>query len=346
MKHELQHLKRRARNRIGLVLLLTVGATAALVGYVARREPLHESTVVVRITEGGLLSERSPLTRGDLRQYIVDSALSSRNLLALIERFDLYPVHRLRGDRFALARLEDRLDVEVFRNYFVRGSEGRTTSRTARVAISFRDPDRERSFAVTRAVADLVIATETQRRRSYSADDLRIAEQAFHVAATALAERAAEVSELEVALAAATGPGDAARRGSFTVELATARSQLEAQRLLVDAVRGRLEEVALLHASEGAQLGLQYTIADEQAPPPRGARLPRLARLALVCFLILLPLCGVAVGAFDGTLQDAEDLDRLAVPVLGHVPPFRGHRVGGLDERRRRRRRQRGDAKL
>jgi hypothetical protein len=52
------------------------------------------------------------------------------------------------------------------------------------------------------------------------------------------------------------------------------------------------------------------------------------------------------VGAFDSRLHGAEDVERLGLAVVGHVPRFAGHRVGSLVERRQRSRHNRGDVKL
>ncbi len=38
-------------------------------------------------------------------------------------------------------------------------------------------------------------------------------------------------------------------------------------------------------------------------------------------------------GAFDSRLHDLDDLTRLGIPVLGHVPGFPGDHVGSLETR-------------
>ena len=55
--------------------------------------------------------------------------------------------------------------------------------------------------------------------------------------------------------------------------------------------------------------------------------------LSLVCFLFVLPLCALGVGAFDQRLHDSEDVQRLGLAVVGHVPPFAGDEVGSLKAR-------------
>ena len=72
--------------------------------------------------------------------------------------------------------------------------------------------------------------------------------------------------------------------------------------------------------------------------PPRRAHLgiskPReLITLGCIAFVFVLPLAGIAVGAFDARVRAAEDVRRLGLVVMGHVPPFDGAGVGSLDAR-------------
>jgi hypothetical protein len=39
------------------------------------------------------------------------------------------------------------------------------------------------------------------------------------------------------------------------------------------------------------------------------------------------------VGAFDTRVHDREDVERIGLPVLGHLPPFPGDHVGSLRAR-------------
>ena len=43
------------------------------------------------------------------------------------------------------------------------------------------------------------------------------------------------------------------------------------------------------------------------------------------------PRC--VLGAFDSRVHDTDDVERLGLPVLGHVPGFAGDHVGSLEAR-------------
>jgi capsular polysaccharide biosynthesis protein len=96
-------------------------------------------------------------------------------------------------------------------------------------------------------------------------------------------------------------------------------------------------------AMESSHINLVYQIVDERPPPPpeQGKEF-RLAMVGLACFLIFLPLCAVAVGAFDSRIHDPEDVQRLGLEVVGHVPRFPGFGVGSLRGRRAAERRRTG----
>jgi hypothetical protein len=102
----------------------------------------------------------------------------------------------------------------------------------------------------------------------------------------------------------------------------------------------RLElELDLQRKLQRQRLGLHFELADlsvhpDPAAPPLALRGHALR--ALLAFLVLLPLGGLVLGALDERVYDGEDLRRLQLPVLGHVPRFAGYQAGSLAGRRRR----------
>ena len=55
--------------------------------------------------------------------------------------------------------------------------------------------------------------------------------------------------------------------------------------------------------------------------------------VAFVALIIIGPVCMLVVGAFDTKVHDADDVRRLALPVVGHVPGFAGDDHGSLRRR-------------
>ena len=94
----------------------------------------------------------------------------------------------------------------------------------------------------------------------------------------------------------------------------------------------------LQRAMDARGVGLLFQVVDERPPPPppdpRAVRI-RIAMLSLVCFLFFLPLCAIGIGAFDQRLHDREDVQRLGLDVVGHMPPFSGAERGSMKQRRK-----------
>ncbi|HEY2744666.1 MAG TPA: hypothetical protein VGL86_08585 [Polyangia bacterium] len=132
-------------------------------------------------------------------------------------------------------------------------------------------------------------------------------------------------------------------RDDLTVELA--RVGWSAQRLdltlrgddadkVYDAVAhvGRLVGEARVHAHPPRRaLGLRLTLVDGGR---RDARLAGRAVVAVLAgvfgFLLALPLCAVAVGAFDPRVYDLDDVSRLGMATVGAIRRFEGDNAGAL----------------
>jgi hypothetical protein len=54
---------------------------------------------------------------------------------------------------------------------------------------------------------------------------------------------------------------------------------------------------------------------------------------AFLTLCIFLPLAGIVIGAFDARVHDLDDVGRLDLTVLGHIPEFPGDSVGALRDR-------------
>ena len=52
-----------------------------------------------------------------------------------------------------------------------------------------------------------------------------------------------------------------------------------------------------------------------------------------MCLCIFVPLCAIGFGTLDSRIHEREDVTRLGIPVVGHLPRFKGDRVGSLRDR-------------
>jgi len=336
-RRELLRLKRRARARLPTTLLSAALVTAAAVWFVAHRHPPAESRILIRVTEGQILRQDKPLTTGDLAAYLYDSAFTNQNLAKIIDKYDLYPLARARGESVAVETMKWYVDVEVYRNYFLLARAYNDPVRSVRVAVKYQNEDPELSLVVARDLAELVIQTESQRRSGESGDLAALAGTALDRASEALERRQLDLADRQRALASARKRHDDDEAAALQVEISRLGKEINVNTDAVRKARESKRRADLNFAMDQRGMGLVFQIVDERPPPPPPD--PRevaiqMAMLSLVCFLFFLPLCAVGIGAFDQRLHDREDIQRLGLPVVGHVPPFAGHRLGSMKARR------------
>ncbi|HUH05903.1 MAG TPA: hypothetical protein VML75_28130 [Kofleriaceae bacterium] len=331
---ELQRLKRRAKARpIGFVLLAALLASAVVYKR-SRRPETYKARVVMVVTEGELSTDRTPLPRKELRDYVTALSFTRARLLSVVEEHDLYPARAVRGDDYAAAAMRSNLKVEVYRNYFANDRGFETARRSARIGIIFRDSNPERATRVARRVAELIAETESRRREQSSSDAVDQSRAISSRARTAMEERRTQLTEALLARDRARTANERLREAELSLEIERLEQQLEADRTLVRLTEADVRDIELRAALDTSRLGLSFEVADEHAPEARDPNAWLvLAALGVVSFVFLLPLCAIGVGAFDSRVHDLEDVERLGLDVVGHVPGFRGDRVGSLDRR-------------
>lgn len=336
-RRELLRLKRRARARLPLTLFSALAVTAAAVWLVASRKPPAESRILIRVTESQLLRQDTPLTTGDLSAYLYDAAFTNQNLLALIAKHGLYPLARARGDSVAVETMKWYVDIEVYRNYFLLARAFNDPVRSVRVAIKYQHEDPQVSLRVARDLAQLVIDTESHRRSGESGELAELAGAALDRASQALERRKLDLSDRQRSLGAAEKRRDEEAIAALKVEIARLAGEINVNTQAVRHARESKRRADLQLAMDERGVGLLFQIVDERPPPPppdpRAVTI-RLAMLSLVCFLFVLPLCAIGIGAFDQRLHDREDVQRVGLAVVGHVPPFEGDEVGSMKARR------------
>lgn len=331
---ELQRLKRRAKARpIGFIVLAALLA-GAVVFKRSRRPATYKARVVMVVTEGELSTDRTPLPRKELRDYVTALSFTRARLLAVVEELDLFPARAVRGDDWAIGALRANLKIDVYRNYFANDRGFETARRSARIGVIYRDSDPERAIAVARRVSELIAETESRRRELSSAAAVEQARIIVERARSALLARRSLLTENLLARDQADRNRDALREAELTLEIGRLQKQLEADRNLVRLTEGDLSEIELRAALDTSRLGLSFDVADEHAPEARDPNAWLvLAAIGVVSFIFLLPLCAIGIAAFDSRVHDLEDVERLGLDVVGHVPGFRGDRVGSLDRR-------------
>jgi hypothetical protein len=329
---ELQRIRRRTRIRPIPVILLAILITSAIMYKVATKVPLLESNVVLALAQGSMASDKTGIPVDQLRAFVTSVLLPDNKLSELIEKRDLYRLRKKLGPQFAIEELRSNLDVQIWKNSFTSyDDEDDNTLRSARIGLTVTDSDPDRGFDIARDLAGIAIATLAAQRQKLG-DEI-----AGHVASLrqALVERLEQVrSEISKKQAASD---DAAKRGRLDLVgiLRIDLNALEAQR---QDIEERLVHVATSRESLATQiaaagLDISLSIVEEHRPerPTRSSFV--LVLIAVVVGTGALVGSALVLGAFDSRVHDADDVARLGLPVLGHVPGFAGDNVGSMQTR-------------
>jgi hypothetical protein len=82
-----------------------------------------------------------------------------------------------------------------------------------------------------------------------------------------------------------------------------------------------------------AGLDLSVDIVAEKRPNRPESKGLLIAMMLVVVGVGALIGSALVLGAFDSRVHDTDDVERLGLPVLGHVPEFPGDTVGSLEAR-------------
>jgi hypothetical protein len=310
---ELGRLFRRALARPLWTVGLALSLAALLVAREARKVQFYSSRVVFRGAGGD---------PAELGRLVAEKILDDDLLLDLMKRHHINP--RLVEDKplDAVAWLrQDVLGLRAWRN-----EDGE-----ARLSLSFLHKDPKVAYEV---VCDLVELVEARTANVAVAR----ADRELHEDETRAAETREELFAARAGLA----------RKELSLLSARNRAPLvaEIEQLRVEAADAETRLAHEENATENAryraqaarrELGVRFEVVEPPRPAPL-VREPwkRLVRLGSLAFLLLLPLAAMAVGAGDPVVRDGDDLRRLGLRPLGHVPGFPGDQVGSLKERERR----------
>lgn len=337
---EVQRIRRRTRVRpipvIVLALLLAVGITYKL----ATRAQVFHAEVVLAMREGSLghKNKSTGLPLGELRELVKTVLLPDGKLGELIEKHDINRLRKQLGIQYAINELRENIEIEIWRNSFVYyDPETPNREASARIGLTVMDDDPDRAYVVARDLASIIIA-EVRAHRITLAKQVSGELTAFR---DALGRR---LSELE------------RERNSRMVQLAKAREG--GKETLVQALHLRLTELdAEQHRTEKslkeintsqdvladriaeAGLDLVVELVSEKRPARPESKGLLIAMIAVVVSVGAFLGAALVLGAFDSRVHEIDDIARLGLPVLGHVPEFPGADVGSLEARGVQRRR-------
>jgi hypothetical protein len=339
---ELRRVRRRAAARPFLTLTLAAFVTGALAYVIVTKHRKLEAEVVLALTEGSM-AERGSIHAQELREYVSSVLLSDKNVAAVIEDQDLYRIRKRMGMQYAITELREQLELEVYKNTFLYYRDSESNARkSARIGLTVIDSDPDRAYGIARALADIMIRTHDAERLKLTSALSARAQLMRETIETELESLAGKISAKQTAMAMAHQQGKVGIASALMVDLADLDARHKDLATQLSQITQSRDSIADEITAAGLDVSLE--VVSEKRPD----------RPMTSTFALVLVMCVVATGAllasamivstFDPRVHDADDVARLGLPVLGHVPAFGGDRIGSL--RSRGLRRSRSGARL
>jgi hypothetical protein len=320
---ELQRIRRRTLIRPIPVLVLAVLVTGGIVRKISSRPVIVEAEVVLALAEGSMANRTASMPVDQLRAYVTQVLLPDNRLLELIDKYGMKS--RL-GTEFALEDMRGRFDVRIWKNSFVNYDEDDdNVRRSARIGISVRDIDPDRALDLAHDLAGLAMETAANLRQRRAEEITR--QVAMMGAATGDEIRKLEqaISDKRTAVDEAYRRGQLDRAGILRIDLAALQNEKKRRDERLERITKSPEALAGRVAAAG--LDMTLSVVDESRPErPTHSGLILIMVAAVVGTALLL-------GAFDSRVHEPDDVTRLGLPVLGHVPGFAGDNVGSMRTR-------------
>ncbi|HEX2685923.1 MAG TPA: hypothetical protein VHN14_04865 [Kofleriaceae bacterium] len=329
---ELQRIRRRTLVRPIPVLVLATVVTSAIVYKVATKVTLLESEVVLALTEGSLAGEATGIPVDQLRAFVTSVLLPDNKLTELIEKRDLYRLRKKLGPEFAIEQLRGSLDVQIWKNSFTSFDDADDNARrSARIGLTVADSDPDRGFDLARDLAGIVIETLAIQRQKLADEILKQVAALRKALLERLDQIESEISRKQAASEEALQAGRTELAGIFGLDL----TELDRQKRDIEEQLVRIATSRELLAGQiaAAGLDLSLSIVDEHRPERPARSNFVLVMIAVVVGIVALVGSALVLGAFDSRVHDGDDVARLGLPVLGHIPGFIGDNVGSMQTR-------------
>lgn len=329
---ELQRIRRRFAVHPIPVLLLAVAITAAVTYRIATKPRIYEADVVLALTEGQLASSTRSIRFDELKDYVFEELLPDAKLIKLIERRNLHRLRKKFGDQYALTELRDQIEVEIWKNSFMYWSEEDANAhKSARIGLTVLENDPDLAFEIAHDLASIAIESHEAQRQ-------RIGDDLAHEMKMMRESMGARLAGVENAIVVKQTAAELARQNGkqgLALALQVDLTALNAER---NHLRTQLTAIATspeLFADRSTRAGLdtKLAIVEERRPDRQEHSAFVLIMVVVVVGTGALIGSAVFIGAFDSRVHDTDDVSRLGLPVLGHVPGFPGDHVGSLGAR-------------
>ncbi|MBV8761836.1 MAG: hypothetical protein JO257_31360 [Deltaproteobacteria bacterium] len=328
MVAELQRIKRRTLVRPVPVLLLAALLTTAITYKVATKKRIVEAEIVLALSEGTLSSDRRDIgiPVDHLRDYIGADLMPRSKLEGIVERRDLFRLRKKLGMDFAIDELRSNMEIAIWHNSFlVDDDQG---NRSARIGITYGDTDPDLALEVARDLAQTVVQSAAERRQDQAAGMARQLAAMHEDLARQLGDVRREQAKKQVEHDRAVAKGQKAIAEALDLEGDALERQAKALDLEIESV---VKSADVGIAANGLDVSLN--IVEEHRPERPESHGFVMILIGVVIGIGSLIGSALLVGAFDSRVHDTDDVERLGLPILGHVPGFPGDGVGSLAAR-------------
>jgi capsular polysaccharide biosynthesis protein len=325
---EVQRIQRRTRARPWPVVIGAALITAAITYKIATLPQHVESEVVLALSEGSMARETA-LPVEELRSYVQNNLLPDSKLATLIEKDNLFPARKLQGMQFAITSLRENFEIEIWKNQFANGIE--ESERSARIGITVGDTDPDRAFSLARDLASVVVTTSQERRMQMTTQLAKSVADIHDSASDRLDALSRHASEMQLAIDRAVASGKDELAQTLKLQLVQLGGERSSAEKTISEIANSRD--ALADRITAAGLDLTVSVIDER----RGSLAPNHNFIVVTAGFVvaIAALIGVALllGAFDPRIHDSDDVERLGLTILGHLPGFPGDQVGSLRAR-------------
>ncbi len=337
---EVQRIRRRTRVRPLPVILIALLITGGITYKMATRKQFFRSEVVLAMREGSLSNKDKSvgLPLGELRELVKTVLLPDKRLAELIEARNISRLRKKLGMPYAINELRENIEIEIWRNSFVYyDPENPNREASARIGLTVTDEDPDRAYLIARDLATIVIEEVRAHRLELTkrvAGDIAAYKGVLD---KRMGELERERTQRMVQIAQAS-----------EAKKETLVQALQLRLTEIDEIQKRTEKTiteinvsqdALADQIAEAGLDLIVELVSEKRPVRPESKGLLIAMISVVVGVFSLLGAALVLGAFDSRVHEVDDIARLGLPVLGHVPGFPGDTFGSLEARGVQRRR-------
>jgi capsular polysaccharide biosynthesis protein len=328
---ELQRIRRRTRIRPIPVLVVAALVTAGITHNMATKPIIVEAEVVIALTEGAMASHSTGMPVEQLRGYVTQVLMPDKRLLEVVEKYNLFPLRKKAGAQYALEAFHDMFSVQIWKNSFAYyDDEDANAARSARIGISVRDTDPDRAVDVAHDLAAVVIETAAAGRQQRGETVTNQVAMLRKAVLEEIEKTDDDIASKQTAINQVQNRNDTVLAG-LRIDLAALKQEQRRHEAQLE----RIAQSSDVRARDIVAAGLDMSLAvvDENRPerPTHSGLI--LVMIAAVIGTFSLLGAALVLGAFDSRVHDADDVIRLGLPVLGHVPGFAGDNVGSMRTR-------------